>query len=149
MIGTALTWGVALAALAAGSLAIGLASGLVPKDIFGAGEVASVALRGLLAGGVAGALYAWALSARERGHTLATLKPRRVALWGFLAAGCLPAVLSLAAGGPALPLGVLVAGSVGYGLIGSLLSTTTLRIARRADEQARLARGTDAGHLLP
>jgi hypothetical protein len=101
-----------------------------------------------LLGGVAGGLFAWLLSRRERGHTLATLSTRRVAAWGFVAAGSLPAILALAATGPVLPLGVLVAGIAGYGGIGSVLSTVTLRIARRAD--TRLAGVPDERrHLTP
>ncbi len=146
--GIAVTWGIALSTLATGSLALGLATGLVPSSIFGARELVAVAVRGLLVGGVAGGLFAWLLARRERGHSLATLSTRRVALWGFVAAGSLPALLALAATGPTLPLGVLVAGTVGFGGIGSLLGTTTLRIARRAE--ARLE-GTDEElrHLTP
>jgi hypothetical protein len=140
--GIATTWGIALSTLATASLALGLATGLVPPSIFGARELVAVAVRGLLVGGVAGGLFAWLLAHRERGHSLATLSTRRVALWGFVAAGSLPAILALAAAGPVLPLGVLVAGTAGFGAIGSLLSTATLRMARRAE--ARLD-GTDEG----
>ena len=141
IIGMAITWGLALSTLATGSLALGLATGLVPPSIFGARELVTLAIRGLLAGGVAGGLFAWLLARREGGHSLATLSTRRVAFWGFVAAGSLPILLALAA-----PLGVLVArngfgvlGSVllastaGFGVLGSVLSTATLRIARRAE----------------
>ena len=133
IIGMAITWGLALSTLATGSLALGLATGLVPPSIFGARELVALAVRGLLAGGVAGGLFAWLLARREGGHSLATLSTRRVALWGFLAAGSLPILLALAATGPALPLGVLIASTAGFGVLGIVLSTATLRIARRAE----------------
>jgi len=146
--GIATMWGVALATLATGSLALGLATGLVPPSVFGARELVAVAVRGLLAGGVAGGLFAWLLAQRERGHSLATLSTRRVALWGFVAAGSLPVILALAAVGPVLPLGVLVAGTAGFGGIGSLLSTATLRMARRAE--ARLDKPDEGlSRLMP
>jgi hypothetical protein len=123
---------VALSVLATGTLALGLATGLVPESVFGARELVALAVRGLVVGGVAGGLFAWLLARRERGHSLASLSPRRVALWGFVGAGSLPVIMALAATGPALPLGVLVAGTAGFGAIGSLLSTATLRMARRS-----------------
>lgn len=148
LVGIAITWGVALATLATGSLALGLATDLVPASMFGARELVAVAVRGFLVGGVGGGLFAWLLARRERGQSLATLSARRVAGWGFVAAGSLPVLLALAATGPALPFGVLVASIAGFGGIGSLLSTATLRIARRAD--ARLE-GPDEplGRLTP
>ena len=136
IIGTAITWGVALSALATGTLALGLATGLVPSSIFGARELVAVAVRGLLLGGVAGGLFGWLLARRERGQSLATVSSRRVAVWGFIAAGSVAPILALAANGPILPIGLLAAATVGYGGIGALLSSATLRIARRA--QARL-----------
>lgn len=147
MVGLALTWGVGLAALATGALALGLATGLVPSGIFGARELVAVAARGLLVGGVAGGLFGWLLSRRERGHSLATLSTRRVAVWGFVA-GSFPTILAMTAAAPVLPIGVLVAGAIGFGGIGSLLSATTLGIARRAP--ARL-NGVDEelGRLRP
>lgn len=133
IIGMAITWGLALSTLATGSLALGLATGLVPSSIFGARELVALAVRGLVAGGVAGGLFAWLLARWDGGHSLATLPTRRVAFWGFVAAGSLPILLALAATGPALPLGVLVASTAGFGVLGSVLSTATLRIARRAE----------------
>ncbi len=148
MFGMALTWGVGLAALATGSLAFGLATGLVPSEFFGARELVAVAGRGLLAGGVAGALFGWLLARRERGHSLASLSTRRFAVWGFVATATIPTILALMATGPVPSLGVLVAGTVGLGSIGSLLGITTLGIARRAtarlkgaaEELSRLSR---------
>ena len=61
----ALTWGVGLAALSTGTLALGLATGLVPAEIFGARELVAVATRGLLAGGVAGGGFGWLLARRS------------------------------------------------------------------------------------
>lgn len=142
MLGVAATWGIAFSTLATGSLALGLATGLVPSSVFGAREFVAVAVRGLVVGGVAGGLFAWILAHRERDQTLATLSTRRVALWGFVGAGSVAGILALAAAGPVLPLGVLVAGTAGFGGIGSVLSTATLRMARRAE--ARL-NGTDEG----
>ena len=146
MVGIAATWGVALATLATGSLALGLATGLVPSSIFGARELVTLAVRGLLLGGVVGGLFAGLLSRRERGHSLATLSMRRVAVWGFVAAS-LPAIVALGTTGAVLPLGVLLAGTVGFGGIGSVLSTATLRIARRAE--VRLADVDEARRRLP
>ena len=74
------------------------------------------------------------------------LSARRVGLWGFVAGGSLPLLVALAAAGPVLPFGVLLAGVAGFGAIGSLLSTTTLRIARRAE--ARLEAPDEAGGRL-
>ncbi|MCC6245668.1 MAG: hypothetical protein IT353_22745 [Gemmatimonadaceae bacterium] len=136
MFGMATTWGVALSVLATGTLALGIATGLVPSSIFGAREFVAVAVRGLLVGAVAGGLFGWLLARRERGQSLTTLSSRRVGLWGFVAAGSLVPPLALTATGPTLSLGVLTAAAVGYGGIGALLSTATLRIARRG--QARL-----------
>lgn len=136
MVGIAFTWGVGLATLATGALAVGVAAGLVPSAIYGAGEFVAVAARGLLVGGVAGGVFAWLLSRRERGHSLSTLSTRRVAVWGFVA-GSLPMLLAKTAAGSVLPISVVVAGAIGFGGIGSLLSATTLGIARRAP--ARLA----------
>jgi hypothetical protein len=148
LFGMALTWGVGLAALATGTLALGLATGLVPAEIFGARELVAVATRGLLAGGVAGGGFGWLLARRERGDSLATLSTRRVAGWGFLAAATLPPLMALAATGPVLPVGVLVASTLGFGGIGSLLSTATLGIARR--DMARLTGADDdRGRLTP
>lgn len=143
IVGIALTWGVALSALATGALALSLATGLVPSSIFGTRELVAVAVRGLLVGSVGGGIFAWLLARRERGQSLATLSTRRVAIWGFVAAGSLPVLLALAATGPVLPLGVLAASMAGFGGIGSLMSSATLRIARRAE--ARLV-GSDTPH---
>jgi hypothetical protein len=148
ILGIAALWGGALSVIATSTLAIGLATGLVPADIFGARELVAVAVRGLIAGAVAGGLFAWTLAARESKQTLGTLKPRRVALWGFVAAAGVPLLASLAVAGPALPLGVLAAGVIGFGALGSVLSTATLRLARRSatalpradDEWTRLIR---------
>lgn len=57
-------------------------------------------------------------------------------------------LLAMMAAGAVLPISVVVAGAIGFGGIGSLLSATTLGIARRAP--ARLA-GADEelGRLRP
>jgi hypothetical protein len=136
IVGIAATWGVALAAFATVPLALGVATGVVPSAIYGPRELLALAVRGVLLGGVVGGLFAWLLARRERGHSIATLSTRRVAGWGFVAAG-LPAIVAFTAIGPVLPLGVMVAGTAGFGGIGSVLGTATLRIARRAE--ARIA----------
>lgn len=146
IIGLAVTWGVALSAFATSTLAVGVASGLVPGSIFGPREFIAVAIRGLIAGAVTGSLFGWLLSSRERGQNLSTLSRGRVALWSFLAAGAVPVLLALAAGGPALPLVVVAAGALGAGVGGSFFGLGLLSLARRepsrligaSDEKARL-----------
>jgi hypothetical protein len=71
-----------------------------------------------------------------------------MALWGFLAAGSVPAIVALAAGGPALPIGILAASTVIAGAGGSALSVAILRLARRAPEQIGGLEG-DGRRLLP
>ena len=132
MLGIATIWAIALSTVATGSLAISMGTGLVPS-FFGARELIAVATRGLLVGALSGGLFAALLAYRERGHSLTTLSSRRVAFWGFIAAGILPSILALATNGVLLPTSVLVAGTVAFGSIGALLSTTTLRMARRAE----------------
>lgn len=131
LIGMSAIWGVALAGLATTSLAIGLATGLVPASIFGARELVAVAVRGLAAGAVGGGLFAWVLSRRERGELLSTLSPRRIALWGALAAGSVPPIFALILSGPALPIGVLAAGSVLFAAGGGAMGVALVRVARR------------------
>ena len=137
LVRTSLTAGLVLSALATGALAIGLATGLVPESIFGARELIAVAIRGFSTGAVAGGLFSWLVRRGERGQSLSTLSASRVALWGGLAGGSLPLLAALTATGPALPLGVLAASSVLFGIGGSVVSAGMLGIARRAPERLR------------
>src|SRR6478672_1520652 len=108
LIRMSLTAGAVLSALATGSLAIGLATGLVHSSIFGPRELVAVAIRGFGAGAVAGGLFSWLLARGARGKTLSTLSTKRVALWGGLAMGSVPLLAAgvAAAGGSVLPIGV-------------------------------------------
>src|SRR5215831_20575905 len=81
---TSFTAGAVLSALATGTLALGLVTGLVPSSIFGARELIAVAIRGFAAGAVAGGLFSWFVARGERGKSLSTLSTPRVALWGGL-----------------------------------------------------------------
>jgi hypothetical protein len=147
IVGMSAIWGVALSALATTSLAVGLATGLVPSGIFGAREMIAVAIRGFAAGALGGGLFAWLVARRERSKALSSVSSHRMALWGFLAAGSVPAIVALAAGWPALPIGILAASSVIAGAGGSALSVAILRLARCAPEQIG---GSNADrHLLP
>lgn len=101
----------------------------------GPAEFVAVAIRGLLIGGGTGALFGWLLSNRERGQLLSGLSRRRVALWSFLAAGSVSAVVTLAVGGTALPLVVIAVGAIGAGMGGSAFGLGLLSIARRKPEQ--------------
>lgn len=129
--GLAATWGAALGAVATSTLVIGLATGVVPSDIFGAREIIAVAVRGLAVGSVAGGLFGWLLTVRERHETFDTLSTKRTAIWGAIAAASVPLLVLVATTGPALPLGVLAASVGGFGIGGGLFASTLLRLARR------------------
>lgn len=131
VLGLAATWGAALGALATSTLVIGLATGVVPSDIFGARELIAVAVRGLAVGTVAGGLFGWMVSVRERHETLATLSSKRTAIWGAIAAASVPLLILVATTAPTLPLGVLAVSVGGFGIGGGLFATTLLRLARR------------------
>jgi hypothetical protein len=130
-----LTAGVALSVIASATMTLGLATGLVPKEIFGAREIATLAVRAFIAGAAAGGLFGWLVAHRERDQTLSTLSIRRVALWGGIATGSVPLVATLAATGPTAPIGILAAATVAYGIGGSVISATMLRLARRMPRQ--------------
>ena len=145
---TSFTAGAVLSALATGTLALGLATGLVPSSIFGARELIAVAIRGFAAGAVAGGLFAWFVSRGERGKTLSALSTRRVALWGGLATASIPLLTLLAARGAGVPVGVLAASTALAGIGGSIVSAGMLRLARRAP--ARLGEpAANTERLLP
>jgi len=131
-LGVALTWGAAFSTLAITILLGGLAVGLVPSAIFGPREIVEVAIRAFLAGGLAGTLFASVLAGAERRRTLSGLSLKRVALWGFLGAACIPGVFALAMGATSVVSGgLLLSGTALYGAIGSVLSTATVRMAQR------------------
>src|ERR1043166_8309060 len=81
------TAGTAMSAMATGVLAVGVITGLVPSSIFGIRELMAVAIRGFVAGAVAGGLFGVFLARGVRGQAWSELSGRRVALWGGLATG--------------------------------------------------------------
>ena len=129
--GLAATWGAALGAFATSTLVIGLATGVVPSDVFGAREIIAVAVRGLAVGAVAGGFFGWLLAVRERHETIATLSSKRTAIWGAIAAASVPLLILVATTVPTLPLGVLAASIAGFGIGGGLFASSLLRLARR------------------
>src|SRR5262245_42495767 len=144
---TSFTAGAVLSALATGTLALGLVTGLVPSSIFGARELIAVAVRGFAAGAVAGGLFAWFVARGERGKTLLELSTRRVALWGGLATASIPLLTILASSG-SVPVGVLAATTALAGIGGSIVSAGMLRLARRYP--ARIGEpDTNSERLLP
>jgi hypothetical protein len=147
LIRMSLTAGGVMSALAIGSLAIGLATGRVPSSIFGPRELIAVAIRGFVAGAVAGGLFSWLVARGERGKTLSTLSTGRVALWGGLATGTVFLLPALATS-RFLPIGVLAAGSLLSAVGGGVMSAGMLRIARRAPAQLGEP-ATEADRLLP
>ena len=141
------TWAVAISALGTSALLIGLATGVVPHSIYGTREIISVAVRGLLVGGLAGALFGTLLSNRERMKSLSALSTKRTALWGFLAgATATGAVVFLATGG-AVPMLLLGIGALTWGIGGALAGVGLLRLARRASPELVTAPSDDT-HLL-
>jgi hypothetical protein len=141
----AATWGVALMLFSTTLLIVGVLSGFVPSSIFGIRELVSLALRSLIVGGMLGAIFAVAVSRTGRHASFDTLTIGQVARWGFLGAVGIPLFLTLALG-VFLPLAVIVAGSLGFGLLGAAMGVATLRIARRTPE---LAGGGDDRTLPP
>lgn len=131
-LGVALTWGTAFSTLATTLLLSGLAVGFIPSAVFGPKEIVQVVIRTFLAGGLAGTLFASVLAGAERRRTLGTLSLKRVAVWGFLGAACIPGVFAIALGlTGAVSGGLLLSGTALYGAIGSVLSTATVRMAQR------------------
>ena len=128
----AVTWGVAFSALGALALGIGFAVHALPPEFRRAGLLATIVTRTFVAGAVSGTLFATLFACAERNRTLATLSARRVALWGFLGAG-LPAAITLGLGAARIiPVGVMGAACLAYGLIGATLGTGMVKLARRA-----------------
>ena len=147
MFGLIIAGGVGLSAVATSALLIGLATGVLPHSIFGTREVIAVALRGLFAGGLAGGIFGALLSYRERRSTLSTLSSKRMALWGFVAGAIAPALVILTATGGALPLSILGAGVVAWGIGGALAGVGLLRLARRPSPE-RLPAHDESSQLL-
>jgi hypothetical protein len=136
LVRTSLTAGTVLSVLATGALAIGLATGFVPSEFFGARQLIGVAIRGFGIGALAGGLFASFLARGARRQTLSALSGRRVALWGGLATGSVVLLGALAA--PSIvPIGVLATATVIAGLGGSAVSASMLRLARRAPRLER------------
>lgn len=126
-----------MSALATGAMAVGLVSGAIPASVLGPRSLIYVAIRGFIAGAVAGGLFALFVARGERGRTLATLSTRRVALWGGLATASVPlltALMVFATIGFVLPIGVLAASSVLAGIGGGAVSAGMLGVARRTPQ---------------
>jgi hypothetical protein len=139
--GIAVTWGVAFSALGATALLTGLALHVLPSQLVGVERLVNVVVRAFVGGAVAGTVFATVFARAERNRTLATLSMRRVALWGFIGSG-LPAAIALALGAPRiLPIGVMGAAFLAYGVIGGSLATLMVRIARRPPLSAISAEG--------
>ena len=140
---TAVTWAFGLSAIGTLSLVLGVELGFVPSSVFGIRELVAVAVRDFVAGGIAGALFAYLVAWREKGRTLRTLRYRNLAGAGFAAGAALGVGVGLAAPG-LVPGIVLVAGSIGLGAIGAGFATGTLAMARRAlppEDESRLEAG--------
>lgn len=130
--GIAITWGIGFSTIAATMLAVSLGFRLVPTHFFGVGTVVAIIARTFVGGAVAGTVFATLFARAERNRTLATLSMRRVALWGFIGAS-LPAAVTLGLGAARiLPVGVIGAACLGYGVIGGALGLAMVKIAKRA-----------------
>jgi hypothetical protein len=130
--GIAATWGVAFSVIGTTTLLTGMAFRVLPPELVGLKPLVLVATRAFVAGVVAGAVFATVFARAERNRTLATLSARRVALWGFIGA-CLPTAVTLGLGAARLvPVGIMGAACLGYGVIGGTLSIAMLKLARRA-----------------
>ena len=132
----AAAWAVGLSVLATSLLLGGLAIGVVPSDIFGPAQVVDLAGRSLLAGGLAGTLFAIGLARTGRSTAFSELTDRKVALWGLCGGIAIPAVVVAFGAGSLVPTVVLIAATVGYGAIGAALGVGTLRMARRSPRYA-------------
>ena len=130
--GIAITWGVAFSAIAVTALSVGRVFGGLPPELFGVVPLVIIVTRAFIGGAVAGTVFATLFARAERNRTLATLSTRRVVIWGFLGAA-LPAALTLGLGAARIiPVGVMGAACLGYGLIGGALSLAMVKIAKRA-----------------
>jgi hypothetical protein len=130
--GIAVTWGVAFSAIGVTTLLTGMALHALPAELIGIRPLVAVAVRAFIGGAVAGSAFATLFARAERSRTLATLSTKRVALWGFLGAS-VPAAITLGLGAARiLPVGVMGAACLGYGLIGGSLGIMMVKIAKRA-----------------
>ena len=136
VVGMAATWAVSLSVLATSLLLGGLALGVVPSEIFGPAQVVDLAGRTLLAGGLAGTLFAIGLALTGRSTAFSELTDRKVALWGLCGGIAIPAVVVAFGAGALVPTTVLIAATVGYAALGAALGVGTLRIARRSPRYA-------------
>jgi hypothetical protein len=128
----AITWGVAFSAIGATALATGLVFRVLPPQLSGVAPLLAILTRAFVGGAVAGTVFATLFARAERNRTLATLSSGRAALWGFLGAA-LPAAVTLGLGAARIiPVGVMGAACLAYGLIGGSLSLAMVRIAKRA-----------------
>ena len=134
--GIAVTWGVAFSALGATAFLTALALHALPPQLVGVERFVNVIVRAFVGGAVAGSVFATVFARAERNRTLSTLSMRRVALWGFIGSG-VPAAIALALGAPrVLPIGVMGAACLAYGVIGASIASVMVRIARRAPAPA-------------
>jgi hypothetical protein len=133
LLGIATTWGVALAALATTVLAGGIAIGVVPTSVFGLRQVIAVAIQNFIVGAFAGSVFSLLFAGAERKRSLATVSMPRVALWGFLGVA-IPVALTTATASVLyrVPLSVAATGILVAGVMGSAMSTATIKLARRA-----------------
>ena len=146
---TAATWGVGLAVIASTLLVVGVEVGVVPSSVFGIRELVQIAVRNAVFGARAGALFAVIVARRERARAFADLTYVRMATAG--AAGTVLVTGGLFALAPAvLPVGVVIAGGLGLGLVGAALGASSLAIARRKlPARDRLSAPDDSVHTLP
>jgi hypothetical protein len=108
----------------------------LPPEIGGVRLLVPIIVRGFIGGAVAGAVFATLFARAERNRTLATLSARRVALWGFVG-GAVPAAITLGlVAARFIPIGVMGAACLAYGVIGASIATVMVRIARRAPAPA-------------
>jgi hypothetical protein len=134
--GIAVTWGVAFTALGTTAFLGALALGVLPPELGGVRLLVPIIVRNFIGGAVAGTFFATVFARAERNRTLATLSAGRVALWGFVGAA-VPAAITLGlAAARIVPIGVMGAACLAYGLIGASISTVMVRIARRAPAPA-------------
>ncbi len=143
ILGMALTWGVGLAGVATSLLVGGVLLDIVPASVYGIRELVAVAVRALVVGGAAGALFAMVMARKERATTLTALRRGRVATWGFLATAGIASALMLTAP-VVLPVVVLVPSIL---LAGAAVGV--LGVARRGDPLLRSGEESEQSSLPP
>ena len=136
VLGIAVTWGAAFAAIGATAFLTALALHVLPPQLVGVERFVNIVVRAFVGGTIAGTVFATVFARAERNRTLATLSTRRVALWGFIGSG-LPAAIALGLGAARiLPVGVMGAAFLAYGVIGGSLAALMVKIARRGPAPA-------------